>query len=198
MAKRLQDHIVYLAGPIQYCADLGINWRQQAEKELRAMGIGVLNPMDKACNFANEDRETQANLKTLLNTARAARLNGELDVVAECEEEIHSIMKAIWRADLRMVDLASALLVRIDPAVHTCGTHDEITRARTQCKPIIIFCDNKDRYDIPLWLYGGNYKMMFDSLEQSLAYIKKVHENDDVEHFKQWKFFNFDKIFGRT
>lgn len=194
--ERLKGSLIYLAGGIQYIPDLGIDWRQKAEKELRGLGIGVLNPMDKATNFANEDTHTQEHLKALKAELKIAKVNNKARAEQLCLE-IEKIVKAIVRADLRMVDLSTALLVCIDPARHTAGTYAEMTQAFLQRKPVICFCEAGIE-EIPIWWWGhGDHKMFFDSLDSAVGYIKHIHADEDVEHLKRWKFFDYDKIFGR-
>jgi nucleoside 2-deoxyribosyltransferase len=180
--NRLKGHIFYLAGGIQYIPDLGVDWREVAQKELWKMGIGVFNPMDKACNFANEDKDTQTNIKRLLQ-------EGEYEAVS-------SIMRGIVRADLRMVDLSSAILARIDSSKHTAGTYAELTQAYLQRKPVILYSDDGVA-SIPSWWFGhGDPPLFFNSLEESLKYIHHINEDENIQHLKRWKFFDFDKVFG--
>lgn len=191
--ERLKGSTCYLAGGIQYIPDLGIDWRQKAESTLRDIGVGVFNPMDKAIEFANEDKHTQQHLNNLLKLAD--------ETTPECRtqyyNEIEKIMRAIVRADLRMVDLSSFLLVQIDPTRHTAGTYAELTQAYLQRKPAILWCD-KGVGKIPLWWWGhGDYRLFFNSLDESLDYIKHIHEDENIEHLKRWKFFDYDKIYRR-
>lgn len=195
---RLRGSLFYLAGGIQYIDDLGINWRKEAERELRSLGVGVLNPMDKASNYANEDKDTQANLKQLQKKAESAKSQNDFVNMKKYHDEISDIMKAIVSIDLRMVDLASALLVKIDSTKHTAGTYAELTQAYLQRKPVVMFSD-RGIYDIPLWWWGhGEPDMFFDSLSKALSYIKEVDRNPNVYHYKQWKMFDYNKIYGEN
>jgi len=194
--NRLKGSLIYLAGGIEYLPDLGIDWRQKAEFELRKLGIGILNPQDKATNFANEGYNEQANLQNLRKAAKLARKEGKIDLALEIRKEISRIMREIVRADLRMVDLASAILCRIDSTRHTAGTYAELTQAYLQRKPVILYCETGIE-DIPLWWWGhGNRSMFFSSLDESIDYIRHIDQDEVIEHHKQWKFFNFDKVFG--
>jgi nucleoside 2-deoxyribosyltransferase len=191
--SRLKGSTCYVAGGIQYIPDLGVDWRAKAEQELRSIGIGVFNPMDKAIEFANEDKHTQNYLNQLKNKAQSTTIESER---VEIYEEIAKIMRAIVRADLRMVDLSSFLLVCIDPSKHTAGTYAEMTQAFMQRKPVVCFCEQGIE-SIPLWWWGhGDHRMFFSSLDESLDYIKHIHEDENIEHFKRWKFFDYSKIYN--
>jgi nucleoside 2-deoxyribosyltransferase len=192
MKSRLKGATCYVAGGIQYIPDLGVDWRTKAELELRKLGVGVFNPMDKAIEFANEDRHTQNHLSNLI---KEVKLSNDEIRKSEIYNEIAQIMRAIVRADLRMVDLCSFLLVCIDPTRHTAGTYAEMTQALLQRKPVICFCEQGIE-SIPLWWWGhSDPRMFFPSLNGALEYIRHIHQDEIIEHYKRWKFFDYSKIY---
>jgi len=44
---RLNNHRVYLAGPIDHADDDGVAWRQKLTPYLKKMGLTILDPTDK-------------------------------------------------------------------------------------------------------------------------------------------------------
>jgi nucleoside 2-deoxyribosyltransferase len=184
MKERLKWSIFYLAGPIQYASDLGVEWRKKATQFLHSLNIGVINPCDKPTDIAKEDENTQSYLQSLKDNKKY--------------DEYSSFIKEIVSVDLRFVDKSDAILAYISKDVFSCGTFHETAHAFLQRKPVIIFTD-KDISNIPGWMYGhGNWKMFYPSLDEALEYIRHIHQDENVETLNRWKFLNYDKIYGRS
>lgn len=194
--NRLKGTCIYLAGPMERMSDNGENWRKIATTYLNKLGIGVFNPADKATDLAPEDAETKKYHNSLRESIRVYLSEGNKERASLYMQEFSSIIKEVVSADIRMVDLSSAILLHVDPDVHMCGSYSEQAWACLQRKPVIIFCE-KGIHRIPGWLWGHcQWQMFFGSLDEALDYVRHIHEDETIDRLNRWKFFNFDKIFG--
>ena len=69
---RLNNHRVYLAGPIDNALDDGVGWRQNITPYLKKMGLMILDPTNKPtsqCKW-NEVGEEKENIQKLVNLER--------------------------------------------------------------------------------------------------------------------------------
>jgi nucleoside 2-deoxyribosyltransferase len=187
--NRLSGMRCYLAGTIEKSKDDGVGWRRQASAALNNLGVVVLDPTNRPCRltYATSTSEEQAFLKRL-------RQERNFDVVAKCAQEI-------VHQDLRMVDVADFLVVRIDASVPTVGTIDEFATASNQKKPIFLSCE-QGIIGMPLWMFGrvGKdwRKSMYETLEDSLEAIKQIATCSDAEldaliDRKKWLFLGLGK-----
>lgn len=184
MSGRLAGSLIYLSGPIDRAHDEGICWREQITPFLLANDIGVLNPCAKTTFEAIEDTTMRETISSLKEQEKWA--------------EVSEIMKPIVFYDLRMVDLASCVIVYIDPDIYSCGTWDETFTAVAQQKPVLIICPKGIKY-VPNWMFGRiKYDMMFTSIEGCISYLKKINSGEINPSYKKWKFFDFSKIFAKT
>lgn len=179
---RLKGSLFYLSGPIDKAIDSGNLWREEITPSLLSMGIGILNPCKKPTSEALEGED----------------LRKEIDDLKEKEDwlTIETKMKPVVFYDLRMVDLASCIIVYIDPSIYACGTWDETFTAIGQQKPVLLIAP-KGLKTIPNWMFGRiKHDMMFDSIEKCLKYLSQIDSGELTPSYKKWKFFDFSKIFS--
>jgi len=171
----LKNTNCYLVGNIEYTQD-AYSWRTMISRELAAMGVKSLDPNKD--NFINQTSENEDDRKRL----KDARSRGEWAFV-------HDYMKKVIRRDLRMVDLSTFIVGRIEPKMPTFGTIHEIVEASKQSKPILLQTDRKDEF--PLWLAGlVNMEMVFESWTEVLIYIHSIDGGSVKADPKYWKILN--------
>jgi len=184
MTNLLKGQCTYLAGPMDRIEDGGIVWRQELTPKLRAMGLGVLDPCDKPCAFGEEGPEFRDKINRL-------KIQGDF-------ETAKALMRDISAIDLRMIDIAHFVIVYMNIDVHMCGTYHEAFTAVQQKKPILVMCE-QGRENVPNWMFGVMpYQHMFDSWDDLLAYLDRVNSGEETRHYNRWRFFDFDKVYGRT
>ena len=182
MQERLKGMKNYLSGSMDECPDGGVSWRLDMQDFLWSLGCGVLNPCDKPTMFALEDVDTREKIKYLKGEGRY--------------DEVSAIMKDISSIDLRMVDVADFLILHINKDYHMAGSYGEQSTACIQRKPVIVHCEQgKDA--VPNWLWGVcNHNVFFSTWNEVKTYLLHVHQDEEVDDFKRWRFFNNSKIFG--
>ena len=180
--NRLKGMSCYLCGPMDRVSDGGVKWRQDITPQLKDLGVGVLDPCDKPSNYATEDSDT----RQIIDYCKE---NGNFD-------SISTIMKPICAVDLRMVDIAHFLVVNLDLDVHMCGSYHEMFVALGQKKPVLIRCvGGKEK--LPNWMFGVlPHEMVFANWFQLMDYLHHVNNDEVVEHYNRWRFFDFDKVYG--
>lgn len=183
--NRLRYSIAYLAGHMEKVQDHGIQWRQDIKPWLWARGIGVFDPCDKPIDVGREDIEDH-------QRRRALKAAGQL-------EQVGQEMRGVRCVDLRGVDLSSFLIVNLYSTIPTCGTHEEITTANDQKKPILVHLPD-GLSSVPDWLTGKvPHEMMFDSWDKLKAYLADIDEHGvNVCGKARWRFFDYNKIYGRN
>lgn len=173
--NRLRGSTVYLVGPIDKCPDSGAPWRNEITPHLEKLGIRVFNPLKKPIMIGLEDDDSRSDRQQL-------KIDGKLD-------KFSKLMRTIRHADLRMVDKSDFLIVYMDLNIVMCGTMEEIVTCNKTKKPILIFC-KQGKLSIPDWIYGMiPHKMLFDTMDELLAYITSVDSAETVEDFGRWIFF---------
>ena len=180
--NRLRGAACYLAGPMTDCPDLGIGWRESIIPELKAMGVVVLDPTNKPIDIGKEDAEAR-------NHFKAMREAGDL-------EGVRQVMKVIRRVDLRCVDLASFLVVRLD-GTPTMGTFEEIAMGVREQKPVLIWLDGAYTKDnVNAWLLSQvPLEHVFESREELMAYIHRIDDSFDHPEDRRWMLFNFADLY---
>ena len=184
MRHRLDGAMFYLAGPMDDVADRGAGWREMMAEFLWDHNIGVLCPYSKATYGLDEDDEYYQNILRLKD--------------AEEYDDMHQIIRSIVADDYRMVDKADAIVLYIDKNAHMCGSYHESGLAAYQRKPVIVCCP-QGKQAIPHWMFGiCRHEMFFDSWDETKEYIKHVAYSKEVDTHNRWRFFDYDKIFGRN
>lgn len=168
----LKNSTCYLVGPIEYddnCAD----WRNNITKLLKTINVKCFDPNKD--HFINQPTETQDDR----NLLKSQRNRNEWDAISK-------YMKRVISRDLRMVDLSTFVIGKIDSKVPTYGTIHEIVIASLQKKPILIYTDNKKKF--PLWLAGIlNMDLVFESWDEIFDYLKKINSGAIYADPKYWK-----------
>jgi len=180
--NRLRGMTCYLCGPMDRVDDGGVGWRKYISKKLQEMEVGVFNPCDKPSSFALEDDNTREKVNYYKKTGNF--------------NSITDVMKPICAIDLRMVDIAHFIVMNLDVDNHLCGSYHEAFLAVTQKKPVIVRC-KQGKKNLPNWMFGVMpHQMVFSTWSEVLEYLQHVNEDDKVEHFKRWRFFDFRKVYG--
>jgi len=179
---QFKHFLVYLGGAIQYASDGGVNWRRDVTNKMMTLGIPkdqIIDPCDKPLNnFEGEDLDM------------AFSRIGELRKQKKWKE-IERLSRNTIRVDLRLVDKSDLIYVHIDPQIHTCGTYDEISVARTQKKPVIAVIDG-GLENAPYWLMGRiGVEHIFATDDDALSYIGGVMKGQIAFDPKSWLFFDF-------
>ena len=181
MINRLKHTICYLCGPMDRVADGGVTWRRNLTPKLKEMGVGVLDPSKKPTEFAKEDNNFRNNIDYLKKTRQF--------------DDVHKEMKDIAAIDLRMVDIAHFLIMYMDMDIHMCGSYHEAFVAVSQKKPVLIVC-KQGKPKLPNWMFGViPHQHMFDNWSYLLEYLYHVNEDEEVDHLKRWRFFDFSEIY---
>jgi len=155
----------------------GVEWRQKIQVELADLKIYWLDPTNKPTTIGFETEETKRLLFNL-------RQQGNYD-------EVKKIMKTIRCVDLRMTDISDFLIVNFDSSIPTAGTHEEISNANRQKKPILVhMMDGKQ--NTPLWLLAMlPHQLIFSTWDELYSYLRHIAHDDSINRLNRWYFFNF-------
>jgi hypothetical protein len=168
--NRLSGMLGYLSGPMDRVShwEEATKWRDDLKSFLFSMGVGILDPCDKATTIAVENADIRKEKKLLKEEGRY--------------DELREIMKPICAIDLRMVDICHFLILYIDIDIHMTGSYHEATTAINQKKPVLIMC-KQGKQNIPDWVFGViPHKMMFSSWYELKEYLIHVDTAPEVEH----------------
>jgi len=184
--NRLKGLAGYLSGSIDFSKDMGWQWRNQMTPFLEKMEVRVFNPL-KHSFYGTQDLDDK-------KRPRMAKLLKEAKF-----EELRKEMKDLNHWDLRCVDLSSFLIVNYDINTFTCGTHEEIFKANTQVKPVLLMIGKNHSKKMPKWIYGRfPPEHMFESWAAMKKYLKDIDSNPDykftVADLKRWLFFDGDHM----
>lgn len=180
--NRLRGTMCYLAGPMTDCPDLGVGWRDAVIPDLREMGVVVLDPTRKPIEIGREDEDARSNWVDY-------RRNGEL---AKLRDE----MKVIRRVDLRMIDLSSFMIVRLD-GTPTMGTYEEIALGVREQKPVLIWLDGElNKANVNAWLLSQvPLEHVFESREELVDYLRGIDTSPEHPTDRRWMLFDFVDLF---
>ena len=183
MRNRLKNTMCYLCGAMDRVPDGGVGWRNMITPILRDMGVGVLDPCNKPTDFAQENRKFREQIIVF-------KLNKQFNQVKE-------LMKDVVAIDLRMVDIAHFVIMYMDVDVHMCGSYHEASVAIQQKKPLLIVC-KQGKEHVPNWLFGVMpHQHMFSDWLELIGYLGNVHSGSDPNHYNRWRFFDFEKVYGK-
>jgi hypothetical protein len=196
--NRLKGHIFYLCGPMDRVKDRGVEWRKDIERFIHTkIKGGVFNPCDKPIDWGIEDENSRKWRKESIEQANVLYNHGHVHEANKIYEAIYANMKDIVASDLRGIDTSHAIIMHVDIDIHMCGSYCEQTTACLQRKPVVIHC-KQGKAKIPDWLFGiCHHEMMFDTWSEVKHYLKHVAFDSNVKHFKRWRFFDMNKIYGR-
>ena len=66
-----------------------------------------------------------------------------------------------------------------------------------QKKPLLIVCKQGKEY-VPNWMYGVMpHQHMFSDWLQLIDYLGQVHVGANPNHYKRWRFFDFERVYGK-
>ena len=174
--NRLANTRIYLCGAMDRVADGGIGWRDAIKERLADLDIIWLDPCHKPTTLAVENADTRKELNW-------AKQRGDYDFVAQQIRVIRCI-------DLRLTDIADALVVNLDTDVHACGTYEEIANANRQKKPIVLHIE-QGKQNAPSWLFGMlPHQMIFSTWDEVGAYLRHIAHAPVIDSLKRWYFFD--------
>jgi hypothetical protein len=158
----------------------GIAWREQITPLLHERGIIVLDPTKKPLPSAQDE------------TSREERLAW---IEAGRYDKVAAFMREVRGQDLRMVNIADFLIIRIDPSVHMCGSYEEVAIANHEKKPILVWTYGGKEHT-PWWIFGQvPEEMIFGSLDDLLGYLDFVDSAPHVDTHRRWFFFDQTKLY---
>jgi hypothetical protein len=172
---KLKNSIVYLAGPMEFCPDDGVKWRNYVTPILKEdYQVNIIDPCNKPTDRAQEGPET----KEQINKLRQAK---NYDAITEFYKEIRNV-------DLRFCDFASFAIVHLDFNIPMMGTIEELVTLNRSKKPIIVHA-KQPKETLPGWLFGmlpHNY--FFNSFTEVFNFLDKVDSGQYID--KRWLFLN--------
>ena len=180
--NRLNGLACYMSGAIDFAPDMGCKWRNDMTPFLEEKNVKVFNPLKHSFYGTHDlDDKKRPRMAELLEEGRYEELRGE--------------MKELNHWDLRSVDLSSFLIVNYNLEHFTCGTHEEIFKANTQVKPVLLMIGEGNRKKMPKWIYGRfPPEHMFDSWDIMKEYIRDIDSNPNYTltkaDNKRWLFFD--------
>jgi hypothetical protein len=176
---------------MDFAKDRGTTWRTNITPFLKGLGVGVLDPCNKASAVGHENvdnLELRAHIKE-----RIQNTTGLLQ--SQWYNEYHRVMAEIVGVDLRMVDISDFIVAYINTDIHSCGTYDEIMMAVNQRKPIVI-CVEQGKVNSPPWIIGRcKHEMIFSTWDEVQQYITHIDQDEQVNTLNRWRFFNYNKVF---
>lgn len=196
MENRLEGQLFYLAGPMDRVPDRGVEWRKDIQQFLWDLGAGVFNPCDKPIDWGVEDPHSRKWRKQSLLDAYKLEKAGKHHDSKQIYDAISQHVKDIVASDLRGIDVSNAVIMYIDVDVHMCGSYNEQTHACLQRKPVIICC-KQGKHNVPDWLFGiCHHEMFFSNWNEVKKYLEHVAYDNNVKHYKRWRFIDYDKAFN--
>lgn len=180
--NRLRGAACYLAGPMTACADFGASWRAGITPILKKMGVVVFDPTNKPIEIGQEDAVARKDLAQM-------RAEGDL-------QGTRDFLKVIRRVDLRCVDLASFIIVRLDGSP-TMGTYEEIAHAVGEQKPLLVWLDGElTKANVNPWLLAQvPLDYIFESFDDLVAYLHTIDQSPNHPTDRRWMLFDFASMY---
>lgn len=147
---RKKKKLCYLAGPMEFAHNEGINWRRAYEKALAELAIDCIIPND-------EEKAIKKNIKMP-------------DLKETDIDRYIEIMRAFIDQDLKFVETVDMIIVRWEGET-TTGTVHEVGYAYQLRKPTYLVSSLKNK-DIPGWFLAC-FTKKFSSLKDLLAFLKE-------------------------
>ena len=196
--NRLKGCIFYEAGPMDRVEGRGVEWRLDMQDFIwDELEGGVFNPCDKPIDWGVEDETSRQWRHQSIVDAAVLHAAGHTHEANKIYEAVYESMKDIVASDLRGVDTSHAVILHIDTDIHMCGSYNEQTWACLQRKPVVIHC-KQGKHNVPDWLFGiCQHEMMFSTWDEVKGYLKHVAFDDNVKHYKRWRFIDMDKVYGK-
>jgi len=164
----------YLSGPMESAGDRGESWRNQITPLLESLGINVIDPTKKSKIRIHGDMISESDIDW-----DRFYTEHNYDFMTQ-----YSVFRHI---DLRLVDKADFLIVKIFKSLRSCGTWEEVFLANREKKPVIVW-SNSEKYDIPGWLFWTlPHQTFFSSIEQVMNYLDQINSGKiDDANKKRW------------
>lgn len=176
LSGRLANMRVYLAGPMDRCADGGVTWRANLTPFLKDLGLHVFDPTNKPISIGSEDMENR-------RLRRQWKVAGQFDKLSQ-------EVRTISNLDLRMVDICDFIIVHLDLKLYPAGTIWEMVIANQQKKPILLHFE-QGLTQIPDWFFGRlPHREFFGSWDALKTYLNKIAFDKKFDPGKRWYFFD--------
>jgi len=143
---------VYLAGPMEYAHNEGLNWRRAYERAFKAIGINCVIPNDEEKNIKREND---------MGWLKEHNLPRYIEILRE-----------FIRMDLEFVETVDLVIVRWE-GEQTAGTIHEVGKAYEIGKPAYLVTSLKP-VDVPGWFLAC-FTQTFTSLKDLIKHVKQVH-----------------------
>ena len=139
----------YLAGPMEYAHNEGINWRRTYAKALEECSISCIIPND-------EEKEIKKNINMS-------------DLKENDIEKYIEILRAFIDQDLKFVETVDMIIVRWEGEL-TTGTVHEVGYAYQLKKPTYLVSSLKNK-DIPGWFLAC-FTKKFSTMTELMDFLK--------------------------
>lgn len=160
----LRNAVVYLSGPIDAAADLGVGWRQKFIEQSAHLDLDIIDPCNKPAGCAPEVEGSHRRADLLREQKRWT--------------ELQTFAKKLRREDLRFTDISDFVVVYINKKIFTCGTWDEVFLAERQKKPIFAIVEG-GLDGLPTWCFGVfELHEVFSSVEECIAHLDKINSGE--------------------
>lgn len=162
----------YLAGPMEYQADGGINWRAELTSRLLKLGIQVIDPTKDV-------------------TAGSSHVQTDLDKLAKYKQNrdwdsLYKLMHHVWIMDKTAVDASDFLIVYCKDTDNMSGTIREMQEAYEYGKPIFLVIDGNPTkvrsHTLHMALRKGKIFQSFDELIDHLKLVMDQNEDQLKGH----------------
>lgn len=183
--NRLRGAACYLCGPMEKTADNGCGWRNGLAPLLKDMGVVVFDPCNKHIEVSDESAETR-------DAMNRFREQGLLNTYRDW-------MKGIRRVDLRCIDLASFVIVRLD-GTPTVGTWEEIAMGVSEQKPVLIWLDGSlNKANVNGWLLAQvPLGHIFESQQELVNYLRNIDSSVSHPRDRRWILWDFAAMYSEV
>jgi len=170
-----KKHKVYLAGPMEFVKDFGVNWRKDIEPVLTKQGFMVFNPCNEVKLFQElknlGKKRDQGNLKKFsvvkIKNSFSDIQSGKGAGIKKLQYQFGEII----REDLKEVISSDVILCNWIDETFSAGTSGELTIAKLFNIPVLII--SKDIKKLPKWILGcvTKHQKSFREVGKSLMSI---------------------------
>jgi nucleoside 2-deoxyribosyltransferase len=148
---------VYLAGPMEFVKDFGVNWRKETQIKLQLAGFDVFNPANEVKLFEELKAVRKCENKSVKKLKfKISKIKTAFQEIQEGKGvDIRGLQiqfSKIIREDLKQVITSDVVLCNWLDGVFSAGTSGELTVAKLFNIPVHIIC--KDDTKLPKWILG--------------------------------------------
>lgn len=172
----------YLAGPVEFEANSGIEWRQSIEKKLKKFDILCFSPMKKPDWLPESAKLNPKEYANVINKEIFYKKEGK-----DLGEEFGGL-RIVRKYCLQMINISDIAVCRL-PNMITAGTYEELAILKNCGKPVFFFSGPDKK--IAGWVYSmfrdpSYYSETEDEVVEKIKY-KLNHLNEmPVEEKLQW------------